>query len=581
MDIFKSFRKALKRAFTKKETEDCEAYASSKNSLAISKDAPASYAYSNSSQLTESGEGPGTQRPVSLGQVGLAEAQPHPHPHPKAKLTPRASAESTRSSTKSQSGPHPSACPPFGSKSVVGRRFHMEDSWVAVPELIRVPTVWTADLLSDKLPSSMRNSASATSADPSSAPDNPHQHASTAAARLGPLERGALAAEPLATSDPAGAPLADSMAVPSKGDVLHLFAVFDGHGGAEVAKHCSKMLHEHLRSIIQDQATTHAAQQQQSKSASTPTTTTPSSAASSYLLASAATASATDGTAASQPTTSGTGSPSHSATATDGTASTTTSTTPDASSTPAAAAAPAAVAADGNTIPVGAAAGATAGAATAAGAGATAMARAATAAELEEEQVQHALIKAFLQVDRELEDVTANQQGSTAVVALVGRHHIWVANCGDSRAVLAREGDSLALSSDHKATRNDEVVRVEQAGGYVWWDRVMGELAVSRAIGDHCLRPYVIANPEVTRVMRRREDRLLILASDGLWDVFSNEEACALAISTFQVELEKGVSSSAAAKKVASSLTKGALSKGTRDNVTVVVVDVSVSTHDV
>ncbi len=40
--------------------------------------------------------------------------------------------------------------------------------------------------------------------------------------------------------------------------------------------------------------------------------------------------------------------------------------------------------------------------------------------------------------------------------------------------------------------------RVEQAGGYVWWDRVMGELAVSRAIGDHCLRPFVIAEPEVS-----------------------------------------------------------------------------------
>jgi hypothetical protein len=42
--------------------------------------------------------------------------------------------------------------------------------------------------------------------------------------------------------------------------------------------------------------------------------------------------------------------------------------------------------------------------------------------------------------------------------------------------------------------------RVEKAGGQVlYWNghRVMGVLAMSRAIGDHCLRPYVIPEPEV------------------------------------------------------------------------------------
>ncbi|KAG2423213.1 hypothetical protein HXX76_015470 [Chlamydomonas incerta] len=101
----------------------------------------------------------------------------------------------------------------------------------------------------------------------------------------------------------------------------------------------------------------------------------------------------------------------------------------------------------------------------------------------------------------------------------------------------------------------------------------MGELAVSRAIGDHCLRPFVIAEPEITSVLRRPEDTLLIMASDGLWDVFTNEEARTLALEKFNGELTRTSSSKMAVKKAASSLAKAALAKGSRDNVTVVVVD--------
>jgi len=47
----------------------------------------------------------------------------------------------------------------------------------------------------------------------------------------------------------------------------------------------------------------------------------------------------------------------------------------------------------------------------------------------------------------------------------------------------------------------------------------MGLLAMSRALGDHFLRPHVIADPEVTSFQRSGDDEMLLLASDGLWCV--------------------------------------------------------------
>ncbi|KAG0518374.1 hypothetical protein BDA96_09G170000 [Sorghum bicolor] len=119
--------------------------------------------------------------------------------------------------------------------------------------------------------------------------------------------------------------------------------------------------------------------------------------------------------------------------------------------------------------------------------------------------------------------------GSTAVVAVVSPTSVVVANAGDSRAVLSRAGVPVPLSVDHKPDRQDELERIQEAGGRViYWDgaRVLGVLAMSRAIGDGYLKPFVTAEPEVAVTERTDDDECLILASDGLWDVVTNEMAC-------------------------------------------------------
>ncbi|KAG2319279.1 hypothetical protein Bca52824_012492 [Brassica carinata] len=208
-----------------------------------------------------------------------------------------------------------------------------------------------------------------------------------------------------------------------------------------------------------------------------------------------------------------------------------------------------------------------------------------------QEKWKRALFNSFLRVDSEIESVAPETVGSTSVVAVVFPTHIFVANCGDSRAVLCRGKTAIPLSTDHKPDREDEAARIEAAGGKVIrWNgaRVFGVLAMSRSIGDRYLKPSIIPDPEVTAVRRVREDDCLILASDGVWDVMTDEEACEMARkrillwhkknlvagdASLLTDEGRGEGEDLAAKSAAEYLSKLALQRGSKDNITVVVVD--------
>ncbi|CAA6654739.1 unnamed protein product [Spirodela intermedia] len=119
--------------------------------------------------------------------------------------------------------------------------------------------------------------------------------------------------------------------------------------------------------------------------------------------------------------------------------------------------------------------------------------------------------------------------GVSCVTALITDGDLIVSNAGDCRAVMSSAGAAEALTSDHRPSRKDERDRIESLGGYLDYRRGLlrlhGSLAVSRGIGDGHLKQWVTAEPE-TRVLRiQPEFEFLILASDGLWDKVSNQEA--------------------------------------------------------
>ncbi|EST09282.1 Protein phosphatase 2C (PP2C)-like domain protein [Kalmanozyma brasiliensis GHG001] len=156
-----------------------------------------------------------------------------------------------------------------------------------------------------------------------------------------------------------------------------------------------------------------------------------------------------------------------------------------------------------------------------------------------------ALEKAFINVDEDLKkdpNYTNDPSGCTAVTAFIKTtandpkrvEKVFVANAGDSRCVLSRGGAVMEMSTDHKPTLDSERQRIENAGGYVSWGRVNGNLALSRAIGDFEFKrsfelpveqQIVTAFPEVLeKDIVESEDEFLVLACDGIWDCLSSQD---------------------------------------------------------
>jgi serine/threonine protein phosphatase PrpC len=183
--------------------------------------------------------------------------------------------------------------------------------------------------------------------------------------------------------------------------------------------------------------------------------------------------------------------------------------------------------------------------------------------------------KLFDKIQEELilnHPIVAKRCGSTALCGIqykdINNHNmIWVANVGDSRAVLYNNKDmAIPLTTDHKPHLSAEKHRIEKLGGKIKFDGVdwrIGDLSLSRAIGDLDNTPYVTHRPEVYRYRLHKKDQFIIFACDGLWDVLSNTAACRF-VSHLIKENYMG--------NISKRLAEYAIEKGSYDNVTVSIL---------
>ncbi|KAL0237774.1 hypothetical protein GEMRC1_012248 [Eukaryota sp. GEM-RC1] len=203
---------------------------------------------------------------------------------------------------------------------------------------------------------------------------------------------------------------------------------------------------------------------------------------------------------------------------------------------------------------------------------------------LGEEQMHEVWRLTHQEVDEKLDEQAMQFQGAAAVSCFFslnpnGTKNVYASNLGDARAVLClpNKQEPIRLTYDHKASDRKEIQRITDAGGFVIASRVQGILSVSRALGDHGLKPFVSIVPHSKNIELTQSDLnevrrpFVIIACDGLWDVFTDAEAVDIAKLELNEQSPK-TEGKTPAERMAKRLVEEALRGGSTDNISVIVV---------
>ena len=181
--------------------------------------------------------------------------------------------------------------------------------------------------------------------------------------------------------------------------------------------------------------------------------------------------------------------------------------------------------------------------------------------------------------------------GATALITVVTTDSIWIANAGDSLAlVLLKNGECHMITPEHKVSAPHESQRIREEGGVVTYDvpgdpstaRIQGTLNVSRGIGDFFMKKHFIPNPDVRSISGQAfsQVRAIIMASDGLWDVMREKDVEEIvSIALYSADASDNTSADASSqddknkeKDIAELLVASALNRGSTDNITVTCI---------
>ena len=168
---------------------------------------------------------------------------------------------------------------------------------------------------------------------------------------------------------------------------------------------------------------------------------------------------------------------------------------------------------------------------------------------------------AFNKIDEELKFYDSEHTGSTATLVVFQNNKIYCGNVGDSTAFIIYDNFIKKISTDHKCSDPKEEERIILSGGKVTKNRVMGQLVLSRCLGDlYCKKYGVINTPDISANKIDKNIKYVVIASDGVWDVVNENEILNLS------KKQKN------AEEFCKELVKLSIEKNTKDNVSCIVI---------
>ena len=177
------------------------------------------------------------------------------------------------------------------------------------------------------------------------------------------------------------------------------------------------------------------------------------------------------------------------------------------------------------------------------------------------DSIENNLTSSFHKIDEELKFYDSEHTGSTATILLFQDNIVYCANVGDSTAFIVYDNFIKKISIDHKCTDPKEEERILLNGGKITKNRVMGQLVLSRCLGDLYCKKYGVSNiPDISVNKLEENVKYVVVASDGVWDVVKENEL---------LQLSKNRKN---AEGFCKDLVKLAIDKDTKDNVSCIVI---------